>query len=83
MRFSLLLLGAVLFLNGSIAYKILGIFPTPVKSHTIIGDALLQGLAKAGHEVTAVTAFPGPKDLANYTHIDVSELDKTKTGKSL
>lgn len=82
MRF-LLLVAAAVFFNGVTAYKILGIFPTMSKSHTIVGDALLKGLAKAGHDVTAVTAFPHTKPLANYTHIDISGIDKIMAGKNL
>lgn len=32
-------------------YKILTVYPTMSKSHTIISSAVMKGLAEAGHEV--------------------------------
>lgn len=32
-------------------YKILTVYPTMSKSHTIIASAVMKGLAEAGHEV--------------------------------
>nr|CAH7731538.1 unnamed protein product [Callosobruchus chinensis] len=38
-------------------YKILVIFPSPIVSHYILGEALASGLAEAGHDVTMVSPF--------------------------
>ncbi len=54
------------------AYKILALFPYPLKSHFIMFDALLVELARRGHNVTVVNTFPKKKPVANYTDIDVS-----------
>lgn len=47
-------------------YKILGIFPTASPSHHITGNALMKGLAAAGHEVTVISPFPHTRPLQNY-----------------
>lgn len=69
------------FLDGSSAFKILGVFPTMAKSHLIVGEALMKGLAKAGHDVTVLTAFPSTKKIANYTNIEASGIDKIMASK--
>lgn len=38
--------------------KILGVFPYPSYSHTILGQALFTELAKRGHEVTFLSPYP-------------------------
>lgn len=37
--------------------KILGIFPTPGKSHYILESTLMKALVDAGHDVTIVSPF--------------------------
>lgn len=54
------------------AAKILALFPYPLKSHFIMFDALLVELAKRGHQLTVVNAFPKKQPVANYTEVDVS-----------
>ena len=71
----------MIYFNGSHAFKILGVFPSMYKSHTIIGEALMTGLAEAGHEVTVVTAFPHTKKIDNYTHIGIGEIFHSEEGK--
>ncbi|KAJ8954678.1 hypothetical protein NQ318_011370 [Aromia moschata] len=39
------------------AAKILAVFPTAIPSHYILGNALLRGLANAGHDVTMLSPF--------------------------
>lgn len=61
-------------LHGVIgAYKILGIFPAPSKSHYFIGQALLEGLAEDGHEVTIVSPFKMENPPANYAQIFIEK----------
>ncbi|VEN63192.1 unnamed protein product [Callosobruchus maculatus] len=52
-------------------YKILVIFPTPIISHYILGEALASGLAEAGHDVTIVSAFQtkNPPNNGSYREI--------------
>ncbi|KAF5298652.1 hypothetical protein FQA39_LY11728 [Lamprigera yunnana] len=62
--------------------KILGVFPMPSKSHHILGESLLQGLAKAGHDVTMLSPFISKKLFPNYKDLVVSELTTLKNGLS-
>lgn len=53
--FTLLLTILISFANCA---KILGVFPYPSKSHSILGQALFVELANRGHEVTFVSPYP-------------------------
>lgn len=55
------------------AYKILGLFPHPGKSHFDVFKPLLRELALKGHEVTVISYFPLEKPLTNYTDIALKE----------
>lgn len=63
--------------------RILCIFPSPSRSHVLVGQALLKGLAERGHEVTMVSPFKLKKPISNYRDITVptddfaSKLTKT------
>ncbi|KAJ8928783.1 hypothetical protein NQ314_018641 [Rhamnusium bicolor] len=37
--------------------RILGVFPVPAPSHYILANALMKGLAEAGHDVTIISSF--------------------------
>ncbi|XP_072387621.1 UDP-glucosyltransferase 2-like [Diabrotica undecimpunctata] len=43
------------------SYKILGIFPVASPSHHFLGNELMKGLARAGHESTILTIFEEKK----------------------
>ncbi|XP_065093009.1 UDP-glycosyltransferase UGT5-like [Ochlerotatus camptorhynchus] len=49
--------------------RILCVFPSPGRSHVLVGQALLKGLAERGHEVTMVSPFKLPKPVKNYREI--------------
>ena len=51
------------------SYRILGVFPFNAKSHNVVFEALLKGLAKRGHQVDVITQFPLKKDIKNYKEI--------------
>ncbi|XP_031634155.1 UDP-glucuronosyltransferase 2B15-like isoform X2 [Contarinia nasturtii] len=51
------------------SYKILGVYPLPSKSHFYIGHALMEGLAKDGHDVTVISPFNVSHPHENYRHI--------------
>lgn len=53
-------------IHATAAYNILGIFPTMSKSHYIAGEALMRGLAAAGHNVTSISPFPQKSDIPNF-----------------
>lgn len=67
---SILVLLICCTLHGVIgAYKILGIYPVPSKSHYFVGQALLEGLAEDGHEITIISPFITKTPSTNYTQI--------------
>lgn len=77
--FSLLLVCNLNYLtNGA---NILGLFTYPSKSHHLLGHSLLKALVHRGHNVTMISPFGVEKTIANYTHIEISEVDKFKVGK--
>ncbi|XP_038207520.1 UDP-glucosyltransferase 2-like [Zerene cesonia] len=55
------------------AYKILVVFPFPARSHSILGNGVVDALLKGNHEITHVTAFPRKKNSPNLREIDVSK----------
>ncbi|XP_057667366.1 UDP-glycosyltransferase UGT5-like [Diorhabda carinulata] len=52
----LFLLVPLFCVNEVIGYKYLGIFPFQAKSHYFLGNELMKGLARAGHEATILTS---------------------------
>jgi hypothetical protein len=66
-----LLVVELLLVAGTHGARILGMFPFPARSHTIIHRALMLELATRGHEVTEVTPFPESQPVHNYTNIAV------------
>ncbi|XP_023027651.1 UDP-glucosyltransferase 2 [Leptinotarsa decemlineata] len=67
MRLIIILIFTVIVTSTS--KKILGIYSHPGKSHHIFGSIILRELAKRGHEVTMVSAYPLKKPISNYTDI--------------
>ncbi|XP_019531373.3 UDP-glycosyltransferase UGT5-like [Aedes albopictus] len=58
-------------LNYAETARILGVFPTPSKSHWLLGSALMKELALDGHDVTDVSPFQLAESPANYHHVKV------------
>ncbi|KAJ8954700.1 hypothetical protein NQ318_011393 [Aromia moschata] len=56
--------------------RILGIFPTPAKSHFTLGFRLMKELADRGHEVTMVSPFPQEMPISNYSDIPVESMSE-------
>ncbi|KAK0079330.1 hypothetical protein PV326_008802, partial [Microctonus aethiopoides] len=52
-----------------VAFRILGIFPLNGRSHMMMFEQLMKGLAKRGHQVDVVSTFPLKKPHPNYTDI--------------
>lgn len=65
----------VILLTGSSylihAYKILCLFPHVAKSHFLMAEALMQGLAAKGHQVTMISHFPQKNPIPNYRDISL------------
>lgn len=72
MNLRLLLLLTILSSYTSNAYRILGICPTPAKSHQMFFHTLMQALASQGHELVLLTTDPIKTDNPNITQIDWS-----------
>ncbi|KAJ4434824.1 hypothetical protein ANN_23395 [Periplaneta americana] len=53
--------------------RILGLFQFNGKSHFVMFEALLKGLASRGHDVVVVSHFPQESKVPNYTDISVEE----------
>lgn len=68
----LVVLLLISWLSSCYAYKILGLFPYPGRSHFVVPDTLLIELTKRGHEVTVYTCHPKNYSLPNYKDIDIS-----------
>ncbi|XP_043488518.1 UDP-glucosyltransferase 2-like [Polistes fuscatus] len=56
-------------LTFSQGYRMLGIFAFHGKSHFMMFEALMKGLAKKGHQVDVISAFPLKKPVENYTDL--------------
>ncbi|XP_076761112.1 uncharacterized protein LOC143429385 [Xylocopa sonorina] len=63
-------------LSACYGYRILGVFPFNGKSHFIMFEKLMKTLAKKGHQVDVISAFPLNKPYPNYTDIIVFTPEK-------
>ncbi|CAH0395930.1 unnamed protein product [Bemisia tabaci] len=52
-------------------YKILGLFPYNGRSHIVIFESIMKGLAERGHEVHVLSHYPQKVKIANYTDLSV------------
>lgn len=50
-------------------YRLLGLFPFQGKSHFVMFEHLMKGLARKGHQIDVVSKFPLKKPYPNYTDI--------------
>ncbi|XP_045469174.1 UDP-glycosyltransferase UGT5-like isoform X8 [Harmonia axyridis] len=72
---------AVIYLSQGVGgSKILGVFWTPSKSHHILGSALLQALAKKGHNVTLLSPFIDDVDIPNFKQIKLTGIEGLMKG---
>ena len=61
-----LFLFILIVFDQSYAYRILGIFPLNSRSHEMMFEALMKGLAKRGHQVDVITHFSIKNPPPNY-----------------
>lgn len=54
-------------------YRILGVFAFCGKSHFVMFEQLMKGLARHGHQVDVISSFPLKKPYPNYTDLIVLE----------
>lgn len=62
---------ACLFAGQTESARILGLFPSPSKSHLLIHCAIADTLAEAGHDVTVIATVPNIYERAKYKYIHV------------
>lgn len=73
----------VIKLDVCVGYRILGIFPINVKSHMMMFEQLMKGLALRGHQVDVVSTFGQKTPIPNYSDIILpSVLPKVVNNKS-
>lgn len=76
----IILLCTLELLNSCRSYKILGIFPLKGKSHMMMFERLMKGLAVRGHRVDVVSPFRLNEPFPNYTEIFLpSPLEKIES----
>ncbi|XP_068625846.1 UDP-glucosyltransferase 2-like [Battus philenor] len=54
-------------------HHILCVFPTPSRSHSLLGKGIVDSLLDAGHQVTWVTPFPEKNPVKNLKQINVED----------
>ncbi|KAF2886726.1 hypothetical protein ILUMI_19446 [Ignelater luminosus] len=80
MKFVLISVAFIYFLNPLEGVRILGVFPGATHSHFILGHTLMKELASRGHEVTVISAFPQKTPIKNYKDVDLSEILEESDG---
>ena len=63
--------------------KILMMYPSPSKSHLLIGQSVAKELAKRGHKITVVSSFPLDNQLENYRDIFIKPIDNFQDSELL
>lgn len=58
-----------LYLSTCHGYRLLGIFPFHAKSHFMMSEQLMKGLARKGHQIDVISAFPLKTPYPNYTDV--------------
>ncbi|KAM7348769.1 UDP-glycosyltransferase UGT5-like isoform 1-T1 [Cochliomyia hominivorax] len=70
--FLLILISLISFFASEInSARILGLFPSPSKSHLLIHCAIADTLSEAGHDVTVIATVPNIYERATYKYIHV------------
>ena len=62
----------LIFVNNLNAYRILGLFPYPGKSHFQVFRPLLDALHERGHHLTVISYFPQNKSDDRYRDISLT-----------
>ena len=65
-KISTILVLLMCFSSTCESLKVLGIFPVHGKSHFVISESLMKGLAEKGHEVDVYSHFPLKKPVPNH-----------------
>ncbi|XP_055914356.1 UDP-glycosyltransferase UGT5-like [Eupeodes corollae] len=70
--FAFLIITTSTFVEVIDSARILGLFPTPFKSHLIIHSAIADALVERGHEVTVVATLPKINKHSQFRHIQLN-----------
>ncbi|XP_018784293.1 PREDICTED: UDP-glucuronosyltransferase 2B7-like isoform X2 [Bactrocera latifrons] len=65
------------------AARILGFFPTPSKSHTLIHAAIADSLARAGHDVTVIGISKNVYPNVKYKFIEIKLTEATESHQNV
>ncbi|XP_052739545.1 uncharacterized protein LOC112058476 [Bicyclus anynana] len=77
-RFIFNILSVVLLCCYVEAANILGLFPTTVRSHHMVYEPYLKGLAERGHNMTVASFFPIKDPPPNIREISLQGIDETR-----
>lgn len=74
-RVRVLTILAVLSVTFTVSHsaRILGLFPTPAKSHLIVHMSMVRPMIERGHDVTIVTTIPLKEPNLKFRHIKVEQ----------
>lgn len=70
------------FMKSIESAKIVGIFPYPSKSHSILGQSLMKELAIKGHEVSFISMYRLDSKMKNYRDIELNSSGILETFQS-
>lgn len=71
----------LLLLAHSYSYNILAVFPAVSTSHFKVGEALVLGLAKAGHNVTLISPYDYKTSQENVESVQLTGAIEVSEGK--
>lgn len=60
--------------------KILGVFPMQARSHFFVGQAIMNALHEAGHDITLISPFPKQTPIENWRDIETTEMIELTKG---
>lgn len=70
------------FVSSIYGFKVLGVLPFGSKSHFAIGNAIMETLHGAGHEITLISPYPRKTPIQNFRDISLADwLEKYQKGK--
>lgn len=65
----LIIIPITIIISSCTGFRVLGIFPLHMKSHFVVFEALMKGLARENHRVDVISPFPQKKPYPNYNDL--------------
>lgn len=78
----LLIIKITILVKSCLTYNVLGIFPTPAKSHFLGAKVLLSGLAADGHNITVISPFSPKESPPNMVYYTIGGIDEALNGET-